>query len=180
VKAGHRILSLCCCSGKTGRALIRLKPYAHITVIDPGPGQIATARRKDKAGLIDYRIGNASDTGFQENRFDRVLIILALHEMPFQLRLLILREAVRVCRPGGRVIAIEHALITRCMLRFIRSLWWFTWVPGNPEASTTKELQHVGLVNEMKQAGLRIIKRYVTTPEWIEGIVGKPDKEKRK
>jgi hypothetical protein len=100
-------------------------------------------------------------------------------EMPSHLRLSILRESVRVCCSGGQVIAIEHASLTRYMSRFKRSLWWFTWVPGNPETSTTRNLQRVELVNEMKQAGLRIVKRYVTTPAWIEGIVGEPENKKR-
>jgi len=105
-----------------------------------------------------------------------VLITLALHEMPRQLRMSILLEAERVCRPSGRVIAIEHAPLFNRLQRFVRSLWWFEWVPGNPESSTTKDLQQRGLANEMKQAGLRVIGRHTTSPEWIEGIVAEPDR----
>ncbi|CAB1060335.1 hypothetical protein D1BOALGB6SA_5101 [Olavius sp. associated proteobacterium Delta 1] len=176
VELGHHVLSLCCGTGSTERALIRAIPSAKVTAIDLGSGQITTAKRKDRTGLVDYRVGDACDTGFEPRSFDRVLITLALHEMPRQLRMSILREAERVCRPSGRVIAIEHAPLSRWLQRFVRSLWWFGWVPGNPESSTTKDLQQRGLANEMKQAGTRVIRRHTTKPEWIEGIVAEPDR----
>jgi len=175
VEPGHRVLSLCCGTGTTERALIRATPSARVTAIDLGAGQIATARRKDRTGLVVYCVGNASATGFESRRFDRVLITLALHEMPRQLRISILREAARVCRLDGRVVAIEHAPLASRISRLVRSLWWFGWVPGNPESATTKDLQRNGLANEMRQAGLRILKRYATSPEWIEGVVAEPD-----
>lgn len=40
---------------------------------------------KDPSGLLDYRVGNARDTDFEPGSFDRVLITLALHEMPRKL-----------------------------------------------------------------------------------------------
>lgn len=175
VEPGHDVLSLCCGTGTTERALIRATPSARVTAIDLGSGQIATARRKGRSGLVDYRTGNAADTGFAPRTFDRVLITLALHEMPRELRISILREAARVCRSTGRVIAIEHAQPPSRLSRLVRSLWWFGWIPGNPESATTRDLQRSGLANEMGQAGLRVIERYATRPEWIEGIVAVPE-----
>lgn len=178
VEPGHEVLSLCCGTGTTERALIHAIPSARVTAIDLGSGQIATAKRKDRTGLVDYRVGNASDTGFGPGAFDRVLITLALHEMPRELRISILREAARVCRPGGRLIAIEHALPSSLLSGLVRSLWWFGWVPGNPEASTTKDLQQRGLANEMQEAGLHVINRYATSPDWIEGVVAEVGPQK--
>jgi ubiquinone/menaquinone biosynthesis C-methylase UbiE len=171
VEPGHQVLSLCCGTGTTERALMDAMPSARVTAIDLGTGQIATAKRKSRQGLVDYRVGNATDTGFAPGSFDRVLITLALHEMPRPLRAAILREAARVCRPNGRVIAIEHAPLSSRLSRVVRSLWWFGWVPGNPEASTTMDLQRRGLANELEQAGLHVVERHATSPEWIEGFV---------
>ena len=139
-----------------------------------GAGQIATARRKDRRGLVDHRIGNASETGFEPDTFDRVVIALALHEMPRELRISTLREAARVCRTSGRVVAVEHARLSSRWASFLRSLWWFTWVPGNPEASTSADLQQQGLVYEMSRARLRVIETRTTKPEWIEGATAEP------
>jgi demethylmenaquinone methyltransferase/2-methoxy-6-polyprenyl-1,4-benzoquinol methylase len=174
VQPGQDVLSLCCGTGTTERALIAAVPTARMTALDLGGGQLARARRKDRSGTIDYRLGNASDTGFEDDAFDRVLITLALHEMPRKLRLSVLREAARVCRPTGRVIAIEHAPMTKGWSWFLRGVWWFGWVPGNPEVATSRDLQRHGLAREMEQAGLRVRERYTTTLGWIEGVVAEP------
>lgn len=174
VEPDHDVLSLCCGTGTTERALIRATPSARVTAIDLGSGQIATARRKDRTGLVDYRVGNAADIGFAPETFDRVLITLALHEMPRQLRISILQEAARVCRSSGRVIAVEHSPLSSRLSRFVPWLWWFGWLPGNPESATTRDLQRSGLAHEIEQAGMRVVRRYSTRPGWIEGIVAEP------
>jgi len=171
---GQKVLSLCCGTGTTERALVEAVPSAGVTAMDLGTGQVETAKRKDRAGRIDFRVGDASDTGMRANMFDRVLIILALHEMPRDRRRVVLKEAARVCRPGGRVIAIEHALPTRIWMRLSRAFWWFSWLPGNPEIKTTWDLQRNGLAHEMGQTGLKFVRRHTTTPAWIEGVVAEP------
>lgn len=173
VRPDHKVLSLCCGTGTTERTLIRQVPDAKIIAVDLGAGQIATAKRKDKSGKIDFRAGNASETGLPAAAFDRVLITLALHEMPYELRLEVLREAARVCKPDGRIIAIEHARPESRLSRAIRYLWWFYWLPGNPELPTTMDLQKRGLDNEMREAGIEVVKRHATRPDWIEGVTGR-------
>lgn len=172
---GQEVLSLCCGTGATERSLKESVPSLHIRALDLGSGQIATARRKDPGGLVHFEVGNAADTGFPAASFDRVLITLALHEMPQTLRVSVLREAARVCRPSGRVIAIEHAAPDRRLQRALRWFWWFFWVPGNPEVRTTRDLQRAGLANEMTEAGLRVMRRHTTRPDWIEGVVAMPE-----
>ncbi len=125
------------------RALLERAPEIEITAIDLGSGQLARARRKDPAGRIDYRVGDASDTGLPEAHFDRVLITLALHEMPRSLRRAVLKEARRLCTPGGRVLAIEHARPEKTLSRLGRALWWFFWIPGNPEVPTSATSSNV-------------------------------------
>ena len=174
VQPGEKVLSLCCGTGDTERSLLDLTPTAQIVAIDLGVGQINTARRKDKTGSIGFCVGNASQTGLRTDSFDRVVITLALHEMPYSLRLKVLNEARRVCKPVGRVVAIEHAKLDRAMSRAIRYLWWFGWLPGNPEVETSRDLQQRGLATEMREAGLEVLERYTTDPAWIEGIVSVP------
>ncbi|MCH8961192.1 MAG: methyltransferase domain-containing protein [Bacteroidetes bacterium] len=172
---GQRVVSLCCGTGSMERALLERTSEIEITAIDLGAGQLARARRKDPAGRIDYRVGDASDTGLPEACFDRVMITLALHEMPRSLRLSVLMEARRLCTPGGRVLAIEHARPEKTPSRLGRALWWFFWVPGNPEVPTSRDLQQHGLDNEMREAGLTVEARFMTRPDWIEGIVALKD-----
>ena len=174
VQSGEKLLSLGCGTGDTERAILNLVPTAQIVAIDLGVGQISIAKRKDATGSIGFCVGNAAQTGLGSDSFDRVVITLALHEMPHSLRLAVLGEARRVCKPEGRVIAIEHAKLESMMSQAIRYLWWFGWLPGNPEVETSRDLQQRGLATEMREAGLEILERHTTDPGWIEGIVSVP------
>jgi ubiquinone/menaquinone biosynthesis C-methylase UbiE len=171
---GLEIASLCCGTGSMERAMLQAEPALRITGVDLGRGQIARARRKDRSGRIEYRVGNAADTGLPEARFDRVVITLALHEMPRELRLRVLREAARICRPEGRVVAIEHGRPPGASSRLFQALWWFFWIPRNPEVATSRDLQRRGLANEMRECGLRPLERHATDRDWIEGFVASP------
>jgi ubiquinone/menaquinone biosynthesis C-methylase UbiE len=173
-RAGQRILSMCCGTGSTEQAILALESEVEIIGIDLGAGQIARARRKDRSGRVDYRVGNAARTGLPREMFDRVLIALALHEMPRTLRLSVLSEARRLCKQDGRVVAIEHGRPTSRRSRVLRALWWFYWLPGNPEVDTTRDLQRHGVENEMADVGLWIIAQRRTRPDWIEGWVARP------
>ncbi|MBN1217855.1 MAG: class I SAM-dependent methyltransferase [Anaerolineae bacterium] len=175
VQPEEKLLSLCCGTGDTEIALFNLVPTVQIIAVDLGAGQISTAKQKDKSGSIDFCVGNAAQTGLAANSFDRVLITLALHEMPYSLRLKVLREARRVCKPNGRVVAIEHAKLDGKLSQAVRYLWWFGWLPGNPEVATSRDLQQRGLATEMREAGLEALERYTTDPSWIEGVVSAPN-----
>ena len=114
------------------------------------------------------------DTGLPSAAFDRVLITLALHEMPHDLRLLVLAEAKRLCRTTGQVVAIEHALPRSPLARALQNLWWFFWLPGNPEVATTKDLMRRGLESEIREVGLQVAECHQTQPDWIKGVIAIP------
>ncbi len=171
---GQRIVSLGCGTGAAERAILATHPNARITGIDLGAGQIAMARRRDPVGRIEYRVGNAASTALEPASVDRVLIGGALHEMPKTLRLAVLREARRVCRADGRVLAVEPARTRTRWSGWWRSAWLFLWIPGNPEAATIRDLIASGLDREMEEAGLEIVARHRSTPDWFEGLLAKP------
>lgn len=172
-KPGQKVLSLCCGTGAMERVLLEMEPSLDIAGVDLGPGQIARARRKDPGWRVDYRQGDAAHTGLPSGKFDRVLIVAALHEMPRMLRLAVLTEAGRLCAPGGLILAVEHCRPRSFVSRILRNLVWFAWVPGNPETGTSRDLQQHGLENEMREAGLDIVARYSTTPDWLEGVAAR-------
>jgi ubiquinone/menaquinone biosynthesis C-methylase UbiE len=171
---GLAVASLCCGTGSTERAILDVAPTLRITAVDLGRGQLARARARDRNGRIHYCRANASNTGLRGGSFDRVVIGLALHEMPRELRLRVLCEAARLCRADGRVLAIEHGRPRGAVSRFVRALWWFFWIPRNPEVPTSRDLQRRGLENEMRECGLQVIERRATSPDWVEGFIAVP------
>ena len=174
LRPGLRVVSLCCGTGSMERAMLAEMPDLAITAVDLGRGQIARARRKLRDADVTYLLGDAARTGLPGAGFDRILISLALHEMPRSTRLAVLREARRLCDPGGRVLAIEHGRPARRASRLLRALWWFFWIPGNPEVATSRDLQERGLDNEMRECDLELVERHTTQPDWIEAFLAAP------
>jgi ubiquinone/menaquinone biosynthesis C-methylase UbiE len=170
-----RVASLCCGTGSMERAMLAEEPSLSITGVDLGSGQIARARKKNPEAGVVYVLGDAARTQLPAESFDRVLIGLALHEMPRSTRLAVLREARRLCTRDGRVLAVEHGRPSTRASRFFRGLWWFFWIPGNPEVPTSRDLQEHGLDTEMRECGLRVLERHTTRPDWIEALLSMPN-----
>ena len=170
---GDEVLSLCCGTGATDRALLALVPSVRITGIDLGRAQLSRARRKDASGKIVYRLADASETGLGSESFDRVMLVGALHEMPRSLRAKILREARRLIRPGGSLLVFEPCRTRTRGSALSRSLVLLLWVPGNPETTTMRDLIAHGLDTELREAGFEPLERHRTTPDWFEGILAR-------
>jgi len=171
---GMRIVSLCCGTGTMERAILSEVPRVTITGVDLGTGQLARARRMTSDPRLCYLQADATATGLESGAYDRVLISLALHEMTRPIRLAVLREAHRLCAADGRVVAIEHGRPATRRARLLRALWWFFWIPGNPEVATSRDLRARGLDREMAECGLEPRRHEATNPDWIEGIVAAP------
>jgi ubiquinone/menaquinone biosynthesis C-methylase UbiE len=174
LEPGMRVASLCCGTGSMERAILAEVPEVEVTGVDLGPGQLARARRLGRELRLDYVRADATATGLAGGVFDRVLIALALHEMTRATRLAVLREARRLCAPNGQVVAIEHGRPASRRARRLRALWWFFWIPGNPELPTSRDLQACGLDREMAECGLHVRRHEVTRPDWIEAFVANP------
>ena len=85
-----------------------LKDAVHL--IDAAPIQLEAARRKVEAIGKTARLArmHAEALQFENGAFDTVLLFLLLHEMPPRARREALREAVRVVKPGGRLVIAEY------------------------------------------------------------------------
>lgn len=174
LEPGMRVVSLCCGTGTMERVILANAPEVAITALDLGPGQLARAERLTSDARLNFLRGDATATGLETGAYDRVLISLALHEMTRPTRLAVLREARRLCAPDGRVLAIEHGRPATRLARFLRGLWWFFWIPGNPEVPTSRDLQARGLDREMAECGLDVEWHAATSPDWIEAFLAAP------
>ncbi len=169
-----RVASLCCGTGTMERAILVEAPLVKITGVDLGSGQLARARRLSLDPGVSYVRADATATGLETRAYDRVLISLALHEMTRPTRLAVLLEARRLCAPTGRVVAIEHGRPATRRARLFRALWWFFWIPGNPEVPTSRDLRARGLDREMAESGLEVVGHETTSPDWIEAFIAAP------
>lgn len=105
----RRILDLGCGTGSTTLVLKRTFPEATVVGLDLSPYMLVMAQHKATAeGLkVDWRHGQAEETGFEDNSFDVISLSLLFHEMPPAVSQAVLRECFRLLRVGGEVIVLD-------------------------------------------------------------------------
>ncbi len=103
-------LQVACVYGNlTARLLGRLAHDARLEVIDILPIQIANLRAKLPAdGRVTLRQADASALPQPDASVDQALLFFLLHEQPEAVRRATLAEAMRVVRPGGRIVVVDY------------------------------------------------------------------------
>lgn len=105
-----RMLQLTCAYGKLTPALAGLTDELHLA--DVAAIQLKVA----KDGLAhQHRCAwlarmNAESLAYSGNSFDTVVIFFLLHELPPTARQHVLSEALRVLKPGGRLLIAEYSV----------------------------------------------------------------------
>jgi phosphatidylethanolamine/phosphatidyl-N-methylethanolamine N-methyltransferase len=93
----------------TGISLAAYPQHVDVTAIDLAPEMLAIAREKARCHgwrHIHVRQMDALCMDFPDDRFDYVLAFHILSVVPDAERLI--REMLRVCRPGGTVVVVNH------------------------------------------------------------------------
>jgi ubiquinone/menaquinone biosynthesis C-methylase UbiE len=75
--------------------------------LDASPAMLAVARAR-LGESADLRLGDATRMPYGDGAFDRVVCMLALHEMGGRERPRVLREMRRVLRAGGRILLVDY------------------------------------------------------------------------
>ena len=106
----RRILQGACVYGDFTLRLTRALPDGcTLDVVDVLPIQIANLRGKlGAAANVRLHQGDASALRFEAASFDLGVLFFLLHETPAPTRAKILSEALRVLRPGGRLIIVDY------------------------------------------------------------------------
>ncbi|WP_180126046.1 rhodoquinone biosynthesis methyltransferase RquA [Rhodoferax sp. BLA1] len=117
-----QVLQVACVYGNLTEHIVRrLDPQAHLSVIDVAPVQIKNLHQKlrDKR-QVSILQQDASNMGFVDASQDTTLVFFLLHEMPVEVRRQTISEALRVTKPGGKVIFVDyHKPVASSPFRYI-------------------------------------------------------------
>jgi phosphatidylethanolamine/phosphatidyl-N-methylethanolamine N-methyltransferase len=103
---GDRILEV---GVGTGLTLPLYPEHCRITGIDISAEMLERARaRREDLGLdgVELRVMDAGQLDFPDGAFDRVLAPYVVSVVPDPV--VVMNEARRVCRPGGRIVVVNH------------------------------------------------------------------------
>jgi ubiquinone/menaquinone biosynthesis C-methylase UbiE len=112
---GHTLQVACAYGNITPNLRQRLAPDAHLDVVDILPIQLLNLAGKmpadDRVCLMQ---GDSSSLAFPDASHDQVLLFFLLHEQPESVRRATLSEALRVAKPGGKIVIVDYH----------RPAWW--------------------------------------------------------
>lgn len=150
-----RTLQIACVYGNlTERLRRRLTPGGSLDVVDVLRVQLDNLGRKlpgdPRVGLMQ---GDSSALDIASGSYDRALLFFLLHEQPEEVRRRTLAEAVRILKPGGRLVIVDYhrprrthplylpmVAILRTLEPFAMDLWRHEvaeWLPGNVAVEKT-------------------------------------------
>ena len=105
-----RTLQVACVYGDFSAHLVkRIAAGGALDIVDVLPIQLGNLRRKLSADapVTTYQ-RDSTALGFADGSYDQVIVFFLLHEQPADARRETLREALRVTKPGGRVVIVDY------------------------------------------------------------------------
>jgi phosphatidylethanolamine/phosphatidyl-N-methylethanolamine N-methyltransferase len=132
IPLGARVLEV---GAGTGTSFPAYPNHCEVTGIDLAPDMLARAQDKIlENGWTHLKVMemNALDLKFPDNSFDYVMAFHVVTVVPDPI--LMIQEAKRVCKPGGKIVVVNHFTSTSPLLGFLteavdpvtRRLGWST------------------------------------------------------
>lgn len=111
LSSSPRTLQLTCAYGTLTPSLAYAPGTGELHLMDAAEIQLRAAQRKIPAPgkPVLYARNNAEALTYASDSFDTVVIFFLLHELPPEARKRALQEALRVLKPGGRLLIAEYA-----------------------------------------------------------------------
>ncbi|MCP5406735.1 MAG: class I SAM-dependent methyltransferase [Chromatiaceae bacterium] len=106
-----RTLQVACVYGNlTPKLARRHRADARLDVVDVAPIQLENLSRKlnGDGNRVFLDRQDASSLDFNDASFDQVLMFFLLHELPRETRICAATEALRVLKPGGKLILVDY------------------------------------------------------------------------
>jgi len=109
LEPGQRVLDVGCGTGSLAVRIRSQMPHVDVIGLDPDPRALAIARRKAERARVVVRFeeGYGDALPFADAAFDRVTSSLMLHHLELATRRGMLREVLRVLRPGGSLHLLD-------------------------------------------------------------------------
>jgi ubiquinone/menaquinone biosynthesis C-methylase UbiE len=157
-----RTLQIACVYGDlTPRLASRVANGGRLDVLDVLPIQLDNLARKLPCNApVELVHGDSAALPLESASYDRALLFFLLHEQPDEVRRKTIAEALRVVKPGGRLVIIDyhrpsafHPLywpmvgILRTLEPFALDLWRHEiceWFPKTPKFSSLQKTTSFG------------------------------------
>lgn len=148
-KPHAKILDVAC---GTGAQSIAFAKKGHSVIgIDLSEDMLKRAQNKIKPAYdLQFILGDAAKLDYPDNTFDASSVSLALHDMPEEIAVMILREMKRVVKSDGQIIIVDYNTPKN---------WWGHKIVGLWESKYYDHFMKVGLGRYLDRAELTPISK---------------------
>lgn len=126
-----RVLDVACGTGDFSIAIAKAIGNGKVIGVDISKEMLEVMRRKvlknNLESIISQEVGDGEDLRFPEDSFDRVVNAFGIRN--FEDRDKGLREALRVLRPGGRLVILELSRPQNRIIRWFYDLYFLNILP---------------------------------------------------
>jgi len=153
IQTNQRVLDIGCGTGTLVVLLKRKYATAQIVGLDPDPKALRRAQNKVRRAEVSVQLdqGFADELPYEKGTFDRVLSSLMFHHLEEQDREKMLREVLRVLKPGGSFHLLDFAGgedgAHGCWGRLVNS---HALLKDNSEQRILQQMRSAGFVNAEK------------------------------
>ena len=152
-KPNARILDMACGTGSQSIAFA--KRGFSVVGVDLSPDMLRYANQKIQSSYdIKFICGDAAKIDYADSTFDVSSVSFALHDMPEEVALMVLKEMIRVTKKDGQIIIADY-----CQPKNKLIAWLSYMIPRLWETQYYNHFMQVGLDDYLKKAGLKIINR---------------------
>jgi ubiquinone/menaquinone biosynthesis C-methylase UbiE len=158
---GHTLQVACVYGDLTSRLSTRVADGGSLDVVDVLEVQLRNLQRKlPGAAPVSLIQRDSAALGFENAKYDRALLFFLLHEQPESVRRRTLAEALRVVKPGGKLVVVDYhrphrwnpiARLSRPLLRrlepFALDLWRHEiaeWLPASARITAMRKTTYFG------------------------------------
>ena len=106
-----RVLQVACVYGDFSNRLAShlAQTRSSLDLVDVAPIQLGNAANKLRhQDRVSFHHQDSSALKFADASFDQTIVFFLLHEQPEHIRRMTIAEAIRVTRPGGRLIFVDY------------------------------------------------------------------------
>jgi SAM-dependent methyltransferase len=171
---GDRVLDVAAGAAHLGRALA--PRVAHVSALDLTPEMLAQGRRlaeEEALTNVAFVLGDAVALPWPDARFDLTVTRLSLHQVADPAA--VVREMVRVTRPGGRVAVVDLTIdddpVVAAEANRIERL-------RDPSHNRTMTIREIAALLESAGAGVRTVSSHdnpVPVEDWMERTATAPE-----
>jgi len=152
IESDHRVLDIGC---GTGTLLVKLKRQygaAQVVGLDPDPKALRRARLKAARAAVSVQFdqGLANELPYKRESFDRVFSSFMFHHLDKHERENMLKEVLRVLKPGGSLHFVDFILDDASPGLFDRLFRAHAEMKDNSDERIRDLMSHTGFMNPVK------------------------------